>query len=324
MIDDYLEELRNIAFELTIEPKHRKDHAVGIKALTELLNNIQESYVNYLNVSNSKRKGSPVAPNSEVESDLMIVDLAFSSFHAKLAPDYIGTKAKGSSSMDFPMHTIKREFSHYKNTFLYANYSSKETIDLLMQEFSYDERKLILDPLFKSVNKADSYNVIISNDQGGRYNLTKVPKSVISKLTPPKDKASKENKQFIQKMYAVVTESTEGETKKRKIKKILASEDIPMESMPYLPNKIQAEGEAALILKKRIEVDVVHEDGLFFFSYPDLNIEVWGETRKDAEEAFNFAFFSLYTSIALEEDSLLTPNAQIVKKFMLDLIKVAL
>ena len=69
-----------------------------------------------------------------------------------------------------------------------------------------------------------------------------------------------------------------------------------------------------ILLKNNIKYLVEYEDKLYFAKFPFLDINVWGNTRKEAVEAFNFAFISLYENIVLENDKKLTKKTRNLKK----------
>ena len=77
-----------------------------------------------------------------------------------------------------------------------------------------------------------------------------------------------------------------------------------------------------MILKDSISAPVIYkeEEKLYYISYPDLNILVWGNDREEAEEAFQFNFISFIKTIYNEDDSNLTNKAREIKKKLTNLI----
>ena len=88
---------------------------------------------------------------------------------------------------------------------------------------------------------------------------------------------------------------------------------------PFKPQYLTFNG-ASYILREKLNTIVSFEDGHYIISNELLNISVWGETRDEAEEAFAFAFHSLYENFAKEDDKNLTPQSRRLKQTLKNLI----
>ncbi len=77
-----------------------------------------------------------------------------------------------------------------------------------------------------------------------------------------------------------------------------------------------------VILKEGINAAVNYdeEEKLYYISYPELNIMVWGKDREEADEAFQFSFISLIQNFYNEEDANLNKKAKEIKKKLAVLI----
>ncbi|GAA4295230.1 hypothetical protein [Nibribacter koreensis] len=316
MENQYLENLRAIAFTLHIKPKNRADQAVAVGLLAEMLLLLQESYIQYLTVTNNKRKGviNTQSTRPEVTSDLMMVDVNFEGFKASIAPDYLGTKAKGASSMDFPLPVLKELFTTFVQEILTADYSHSEKVMELGDRFTTEERKRIFGPLFKTIQKADGHEILVSAPGSGKaLNLTRIPQAAVQELTPSKEKPKVIRPKKVRLPMAPPPEPASEEEQEEEA---LA----PAYAMVLL-HKITVAGEPPIVLKRPLEVRVDVEDGVYLYSYHDLELEVSGATQEEAEKAFQFAFYSLYEHTGMEYDENLTDSAKQIKKGILSLIK---
>lgn len=318
MENQYLENLRAIAFTLHIKPKNRADQAVAVGLLAELLLLLQESYIQFLTVTNNKRKGiiNTQSTRPEVTSDLMMVDVNFQGFKASIAPDYLGTKTKGSSTMDFSLPVLKELFTAYVEEVLTIDYTNSGKVIELSDSYTTEERKRIFGPLFKILQKAEGYEILVSAPESEKsFHLTRIPQSAVQELTPSKEKPKviRPKKVRLPKAPPIPVGAEEEP-------EVLVEETAPAYAM-VLFTKITVAGEPPIVLKRPLEVRVDVEDGVYLYSYPDLEIEVSGTTQEEAEKAFHFAFYSLYEHTGMEYDENLTDSAKQIKKGILSLIK---
>lgn len=89
---------------------------------------------------------------------------------------------------------------------------------------------------------------------------------------------------------------------------------------PYHINKITI-GNGVYFFKEELNADVSFKDGLFYIVYPDLKIVVWGDTREDAEEAFDFMLRHLIVDIYLTNHIGMNLKTLRLKSLLHDLIE---
>ncbi|AMM51857.1 hypothetical protein TH61_12655 [Rufibacter sp. DG15C] len=319
MENQYLENLRAIAFTLHIKPKNRADQAVAVGLLAEMLLLLQESYTQFLTVTNNKRKGiiNTQVTKPEVSSDLMMVDVNFQGFKASIAPDYVGTKAKGASSMDFPLPVLKELFTAFVQEILAVDYTNSHAVLELAERFTTEERKRIFGPLFKTIQKSEGYEILVNAPENDKtFALTRIPQSAVQELTPSKDKPKVIRPKKVRQPIVAppLPAGVEQEPE------VLLEESAPAYAI-VLVTKVTVAGEPPIVLKRPLEVRVDVEDGVYLMAYPDLEIEVSGSSQEEAEKAFHFAFYSLYEHTGMEYDENLTDSAKQIKKGILSLIK---
>jgi hypothetical protein len=96
--------------------------------------------------------------------------------------------------------------------------------------------------------------------------------------------------------------------------------NITFESPAYMNKEFKIsklkDGDTEVILKKALTADVTYDDkeNLYYITFSDLNILVWGKDRSEAEDAFRFAFISLIQNIHNEDDKNLNKEAKEIKK----------
>lgn len=73
-------------------------------------------------------------------------------------------------------------------------------------------------------------------------------------------------------------------------------------------------------LKKGLKCNISLEEDLIVIFNKELNIRVWGLTKKETLEAFNFQFHSLYENFALEYNNKLSDKAQDIKRKLIELV----
>ncbi len=101
--------------------------------------------------------------------------------------------------------------------------------------------------------------------------------------------------------------------------KLIYKEVLLYDTYPYRP-EIIVFNEVKYELSKKLECKVVFEENYYLISNDELNINVWGQTRYEAEEAFSFSFYSLYQNYAKQPDENLTEDAKILKEKLLNLV----
>ena len=105
----------------------------------------------------------------------------------------------------------------------------------------------------------------------------------------------------------------------KKTKSIINKEADTKEIYPFKPQYLKFD-DANYILREKLNGLVTFEAGNYCISNDLLDITVWGRTRDEAEEAFAFAFHSLYENFVKEDDKNLTTHARRLKKTLRQLV----
>jgi len=72
---------------------------------------------------------------------------------------------------------------------------------------------------------------------------------------------------------------------------------------------------------RNLDCIVDFEDDNYIITNEDLDITVWGESRKEVEEAFCFSFYSTYKNFYLEDNINLSEEAIHLKEKLKGIIK---
>ena len=97
------------------------------------------------------------------------------------------------------------------------------------------------------------------------------------------------------------------------------SKRIHPDVYPFKPQYLAFNG-VSYIFREKLETTLSYDDGHYVISNELLDITVWGVTRDEAEEAFAFAFHSLYENFAKESDKNLAPQSRRLKQTLKNLI----
>lgn len=324
---DFLEELRKLALYFKLETGPKYGGAIDIGTLTKVLEAVNASYQNYFDAELrtiyqehgkiTARVDKEIRALKE-ESGLLIVDLKFASFEAAISPNSI-TSYSLFSYLKEPIKLKKTIFQSYEDDVFYSNLNDSKTISRLEKRFTKDERAAIFRPLEKTLFHPTRYKFKYGRSFSDlKRSFKPITPEVAKKLIPPSVKTSAP--EMLYKIYA----STEGEMDlfgPRPRMKMLATEKMERADYPLQLFKIRYDG-AEVLLKESITATVNYdeEEKLYYISYPDLNIMVWGKDRAEADEAFQFSFVSLIQNIYNEDDNNLTKKAKEIKKKLAALI----
>jgi hypothetical protein len=87
-------------------------------------------------------------------------------------------------------------------------------------------------------------------------------------------------------------------------------------------NVIQmAAGDVVFHLREPIDLEVAKDQGYILVAFPPIGIRGYGKTEDEALESFVDQFRSAWSMIAQESDSRLTPEARLLKRAMLHLVR---
>jgi len=323
-----VKDLKDIAIRFRIDPDRSSGKIVPVKTVVKVLNDLTKSYSNFVGIEFVKKDDfkevyhrSPEALNSIIaDLELNIVDLSFSSFEAAVAPDFSEPAVPIFSDEinDWKIGIYKQ----YKDDILQGDYTNLNYINSIANIYSEEERKKIYSPLFRSVGDQKSYKLhLLGADKKIIRTIVKPESSVAKFYTSgaPKPKETQEL-QTVHFFAKVKVQDDDNPLKKQNIKKVLYQEPMEYDTYPFKPKTISCD-DTTYILKKELDCTVEYEDGNYAISYDPLDISVWGETRKEAEEAFNFSFHALFVNYAKEANKNLSKKAIQLKKSLQSLIQ---
>ncbi len=327
---DFLESLRLLALYFKLETGPKYGGAIDIESLSKVLKSVNNSFQNYFdaelrNIYQETGGKITARVDKEIkalkeEAGLLIVDLKFASFEAAISPNSI-TSNSAFTYLREPVKLKKKIFKSYEDDVFYSNLNDAKVIDRFENKFSKEERAGIFKPLEETLFHPTLY----SFKYGKSFDDLKKSFKTLSpetekKLIPPL--AKRPVSETLYKMYVVSDGEMDLFGHKPKIKKVLATEKMERPDYPLQMHRIVHDG-SEIILKDSITAEVTYEleEKLFYISYPDLNILVWGDNREEAEEAFQFNFISLIQTIYNENDSNLTTKAKDIKKKLTNLIE---
>lgn len=293
--------LRDIAFDVTIDPNNPL-HAASAEDVIKVLNAYISSYKSFLAIKlKAENHSAEVIKETVDNTKLLVVNTDFSSYHSSLAP------YNSKTEVVIPV------FEDYKEDILDADMHSYAAMLKLRDQFSKDELHAIYGPIFSAVSGDYSLKVKANHSE---KRVTRPLKDYETYFRPVKLK--KKEIEDDKKLYNVVFESKD--INSFSTKNIIYSEVLDHATYPYTPDRFLVENKL-IILNDTIIADVSFVDDLYFITYSDLNIEVWGETRKDAQDAFDFTFYSLFLNYAEEDDSNLTDDAIQLKNKIITMIR---
>jgi hypothetical protein len=326
-MEDFLNKLRINALHIKLESDIKYGGAVDIDSLIKILHSLNESFLNFIDAEVRFRLQKKITNrvNKEIqclvnESKLLIVNLNFSSFEAEVSPDLMTTSLPFSAFAD--IFKVKKEiFEEYKEEVVLTDPNNIK-YENLINKYSKEEFKRIYKPLADTIWKSDGYKFYAGkSNEVLKKPLPKISDSTFKIFFPKEVKPTPPEEQYY-RIWAI----NEGDydifgDPKLKIKKVFAAEKFIKPVYPFQTNKIIFD-ESVITLKDILTANVEYseESELFYISFPDLDILVWGEDRNIAEEAFNFTFASLVESIYLEKDINLTEKALKIKNKLSQLI----
>jgi hypothetical protein len=311
-----IETLKDIAFRIQIESEIYADRATRVETVIKVLSEMVTSYNNYIEIEFLKKpsfreafeKNSQLIKTIKEDLSLLIVDLNYGSFEAALAPNII--------EADFPMFTNevndwkKERFSDFKENIINGDYNNFNYIKTISERYSEHDRKRIFDPLFSSFGNGKDYKVKLKDNQNKVQKVLVIPNEKKSFYIPKKVKQKLTEDDFkTYQFFAKVKKVSEGANiKKDSVKQVLYYEELEHDTYPFKPEILKFDG-IIFNLKRHLVCEVTFEDSLYFIRNEELDITVWGESRKEVEEAFAFSFYSLYHNYFLQPNEKLSYEA---------------
>lgn len=323
-----IEKLKDIAFRIHIEPLKTVEHAAKVETVIKVLSDIYQSYNNYLEIEFLRNEdfrkvyetNKKVLDTIKEELSLLVVDLNFSSFEAALAPDLVEMQ---SPIFKNEVLEWKREtFNEYKDVIICGDYEDSNYIHKVAKRYTDDERVKIFKPLFSSFGDGKEYKVNIKNKNHEilrslvQPEISKdfyVPKLTVERFDVPEYS-------IVQVFAKVKKQGDKFKLNQRNLKEILYFEELEHDTYPFKPELIKFE-ETIFVFNKNLDCIVEFEDDNYVIKNEDLDIIVWGESRKKVEEAFCFSFYSIYKNFYLEDNKNLSNEAIQLKEKLKSIIK---
>lgn len=323
-----LEKLTKKAFRIHIEPFKTVDHAAKVETVIKVLSDITQSYNNYLEIEFFKKPdfvkafeaNKNVLETIKEELSLLIVDLQFGSFEAALAPNL--TEPFSPIFKNEVLEWKQEIFEDYKEYFIEADYNDIAYVTKIAKRYTEDERARIYKPLFSSIGDRKEYQLNIKNSNRKVVRTLSQP-ATNKEFFIPKVVQEKPQEPIYSTVQVYAKVKKQGDTfdiNKRTLKEILYLQELEHETYPFNPDIIRFEGKI-YVLNKKLNCTVEFEDKHYIISNDELDVLVWGDTRKEAEEAFSFNFYSLYHNYYLEKDENLSAEAIELKANLKKLIK---
>lgn len=322
------EELIDIAIRIHIEPLKTANHAAKVDTVIQVLTNITKSYREFLKIEflkNQDFKASYEQNHTVLETfiedlDLLIVDLNFGSFEAALVPNILNNQ---TSLFKDDVKDFKRTvYEQYKNGIFLGDFNDVNYIKDIEKRYTDIERVKIFNPLFHGIGSGTEYHLNVKDSNKKIIKAIKQPVKGKMAFYTPKIRKEKENVELTTVNFYAQVQSTndlEGLHKKN-VKKILYYEKLEHDVYPFKPDLIKFE-ENIFVLKRPLSCEVNFKESIYFIKNIELDIVVWGETRMEVEEAFNFSFYSLYHNYYKENDENLSEEAIVLKKSLKSIIK---
>lgn len=323
-----IEKLKDIAFRIHIDPLKTVEHAAKVETVIKVLSDIQQSYSNYLEIEFLKNEqfkkaydtNKKVLDTIKEELSLLVVDLNFGSFEAALAPDLI--ELQSPIFKNEVLEWKKETFSEYKDVIICGDYEDANYLRKVGKRYSEDERTKIYKPLFSSIGDGKEYRINVKTKNHKVLKVLIQPEKVkdfyVSKTVG--EKLETPEYSTLQVFAKVKKQGDKFRLNQRNLKEILYMEELEHDTYPFKPDLIRF-SETIFVLNRNIECIVEFEDDNYIIRNEELDLLVWGDTRKEAEDAFCFSFYSLYQNYYNEIDNNLSEEAILLKDKLRRLIK---
>lgn len=325
-----LDKLKDIAIRIHIDPITTVDHATKVETVIKVLSDITLSYNNYIEIEFLKNEKFRKAYESNknvfntIKEDLslLIVDLNYGSFEAALAPNL--EKLQVTLFQEDVYEWKLDTFDLYKDIAFGGDFENINYLRKVADRYNEVERNKIFKPLFASIGDGKDYQVNIKDSQH---------KTIKKLVLPLRNKAFYTPKVIVPQaeipiyntvqFYAKTVKKQDGELTKKDLKEILYFEVLEHDTYPFKPEFIRYHHKS-FVLNKHLDCLVEFVDDSYIIRNEELDLVVWGETRKEVEDAFNFSFSSLYSNYYLEDDSNLSTEAILLKNRLKEIIKTVI
>ncbi len=283
------------------------EHVASISTVIKVLKEIQQSYENFIRIEFLKNRefrkvferNTKVLDTFMKSTELLLVDAKIDALRMSLAPDIV--EKNNPIFTDEILEWKAQRFKDYKNNVFYANWRDLSFKQATAERYNAVERGLIFRPIIRAAD-TDLYkiNAIIPYNNRIVRILPQLNDQEKTFYIPKPQKKHKKIEKYIHGYFRVSTR--EGENLKRNsIKEILDYEYLDHPTYPLKLDIIRA-NEEIIVLKQPIKAEVNFKDELYYIYNNEFDIQVKGETREEAEDAFTTRFYELYNTYHLADD----------------------
>ena len=326
---DVLSSQRASALKLHIIPVEVGQEAALASTIAKILGDIISSYESFLLAEFLKNSTFEAAfdlnPHvfDSIKQNLALraVDLNFASCDVLLAP----TLSEDTPELfNNEVREWEREiFSVYRDEIINTDLNNTVVMERISERYTPKQRADIFRPIMSMIGDGSKYTIDVGKGNLAEKRLRKPNKEVIRVYVPkmPLDSIEAPNEKNVV-AYLQVRTNDEGtlDFSRKGIRHVYYVEETEKDVYPYRPDSLRYDG-YVFILNRKLLTQIVFEEGLFFINSEELDMTVWGESREGAEEAFAFAFYSLYLNYCMEEDENLSVGGQTMKIFLQSLIQ---
>jgi hypothetical protein len=324
MQNDLLQQLRELALKIHIEPKQGIGQAATVESVVTVLKNISASYEEFLFIELSKEdilqekmKLEPGVARSIIENmKLRIVDVNFGSFEAAIAPQIVSSDV--SLFSEDVQKFEKKAFSDYQEL-VAADLRSMGAISGFAKRYTPEERAKIFKPLFRSTGPDYRLNIKNKEDKVIRT-LVKPGKEKMRFYVPNVKKDPAPDAPTRTVMAFVELGSADDKLTKSNISKIHHIAEIAPGTHPFVLEEMVYEN-FAVDFHDKIVSSVSIDEELFIINNEALDITAWGDTRIEAEEAFRFSLYAIYQNYYFESVDKLSPDAVKLRDYLFNITK---
>jgi hypothetical protein len=321
----YIDNLKTKAYYFKVEPTEKTfANTVGIDTVIEVLNNIKQSFSSYNDIQfhrafDNKYSADNVRMMYSKVSKLTvprIVDAKCASFSAGIMVDNV------SSVGDIPeINKWKNNvFIDFKSEVLEVDYNSDEVVDKIINEFNWEERKKVFEPILNVFSNKD-YTLfstdktlnIINKPNPTKRNIDKIVKPIgIEELPVEKAKALMQ--------YIVEVEKTPDGTTKLS-SSLLKQHTLFSEELKEFPQKlnvIQFDNKS-VNLKIPINYTIKLLKDKYILNQAETKIELQADDVDSVRKAFIEQINDVSTNL-MYKDKDLNPEEIEIKKFIQSLL----
>lgn len=323
-----LELQRAEALRLHIEPAEAGQEAALASTIAKVLGDVVSSYEQFLLAEFLRNPGfkSAYEANPQVfdaikqSLALRAVNLSFASCDVSLAP---APQAQELELFDNQVRTWEREvFPVYRDEIVNVDYNDVVVAQRVLERYTVEQRAGIFRPLMAMIGDGSKYTVNVGQGLRATRRLRKPNKEllrvyapkILPALAPPADK------NIIAYMQVRTMGDGNPDLSRKGIKQVYYVEEMEKDTYPFKPDILRYDGHV-FFLNRKLETQVVVNEGLYFITSDELDITVWGESREAVEDAFAFSFYALYQNYCLEENDNLDEGATELKEALKSLIQ---